>query len=56
MMNLDPETEAGSCHEDFADGSQNTSAISFNEVEEGKIGLGTDQEMFPNFEQAKTKE
>ena len=59
MLNQEPDTEAGSSHnEDYPDGSQNTSGISFNEVEEAKAmgGLGTDQDMFPNFDQAKAKE
>ena len=58
MLNLEPETEANSTAEDaFPDGSHNTSAISFNEIEDAKHGgLGTDPEMFPNFEQPKAKD
>jgi len=55
MHNMEPDTEAASSsNEDvFNEGSQNISAISFNEVEENKGGLGTDTDMFPNFDQAK---
>ena len=59
MSNLEPDTEAGSSHDELQDGSHNTSAISFNELEEGKVGgsLATsDNEMFPNFDQVKGKE
>ena len=59
MLNQEPDTEAGSSHnEDYPDGSQNTSGISWNDGEEAKAiaGLGTDQDMFPNLDQAKGKE
>lgn len=53
MANLEPETEANSSsHEDAPDGSQNTSSISFNEPEDGKVPAH-DPEMFPNFDPAK---
>jgi len=56
MKNLEPDTEAGSSHDEFPDSIQNISGISFNEVEEGKVGLGTDQDMFPNFDHTKGKD
>ena len=53
MINVEPDTEAGSSHDEFQDSNQNTSAISFDELEEGKALSSTDTEMFPNFDQSK---
>lgn len=57
MQNVDPDTEAGTSTDEFPDSLQNISGISFNEVDDGgKVGLGTDQDMFPNFDHTKGKD
>ena len=54
MRDLDPDTEAGSSHDEQYNDSSNTSAISFNDVDEVKgTALGTDSDMFPNFDPSK---
>ena len=56
MINVEPETEAGSSHDEMHDSSQNNSVISFNEIEEGKQSLSTaDNNMFPGLDPDKGK-
>ena len=50
MSNIEPETEAGTSTDELSEGLQNISGISFNVEEDVKGGLGTDQDMFPNFD------
>jgi len=55
MIHLEPDTEAGSSHSEYPEEAQNTSSISFNEIQENK-GLASDTDMFSGFEKSQAKE